>query len=131
MRSGSLKIIIGTHALIANELSFYSLGLIVLDEQHRFGVKQRAQLAQHRSIGTALRRPLIPHFLSMTATPIPRTLTLTAYGDLDISLLNEMPKNRKAILTKLISPRRAQRSICFHGGTSEIRASDIRHLSAH
>ena len=104
VRSGSLKIIIGTHALIANELSFYSLGLIVLDEQHRFGVKQRAQLAQHRSIGTALRRPLIPHFLSMTATPIPRTLTLTAYGDLDISLLNEMPKNRKAILTKLISP---------------------------
>lgn len=104
VRSGNVKIIIGTHALIANELIFHSLGLIVLDEQHRFGVKQRAQLAQHRSTGKTAHTPLIPHFLSMTATPIPRTLTLTAYGDLDISLLNEMPKNRKKIITKLISP---------------------------
>ena len=104
VRSGNVKIIIGTHALIANTFSFHSLGLIVLDEQHRFGVKQRAQLAQHRSAGKSAHEPLIPHFLSMTATPIPRTLTLTAYGDLDISILNEMPKNRKAITTKLISP---------------------------
>lgn len=103
-RSGNVKIIIGTHALIVNALTFHKLGLIVLDEQHRFGVKQRAQLARHRSTGTTEHAPLIPHFLSMTATPIPRTLTLTAYGDLDISLLNEMPKNRKAIITKLISP---------------------------
>lgn len=104
VRSGNVKIIIGTHALIANALTFHSLGLIVLDEQHRFGVKQRAQLAQHRSAGKAAHVSLIPHFLSMTATPIPRTLTLTAYGDLDISLLDEMPKNRKTIITKLISP---------------------------
>lgn len=113
MRSGSLKIIIGTHALIANEISFHALGLIVLDEQHRFGVKQRARLAQHRSSGTAARAPLIPHFLSMTATPIPRTLTLTAYGDLDISLLNEMPKNRKTIITKLISPTERRSAYVF------------------
>ncbi|MBI5912845.1 ATP-dependent DNA helicase RecG [Candidatus Azambacteria bacterium] len=104
VRSGNLKIIIGTHALIANAFSFHSLGLIVLDEQHRFGVKQRAQLAQHRSTGKSTQEPLIPHFLSMTATPIPRTLTLTAYGDLDISILNEIPQNRKVIVTKLISP---------------------------
>lgn len=104
IRSGNIKIIIGTHALIANALSFHALGLIILDEQHRFGVAQRAQLAQHRSVDKNTQEPLIPHFLSMTATPIPRTLTLTAYGDLDISILNEMPKNRKTIETRLISP---------------------------
>ena len=113
VRSGNLKIIIGTHALIANTFSFHSLGLIVLDEQHRFGVAQRAKLAQHRSTEKQTKGPLIPHFLSMTATPIPRTLTLTAYGDLDISLLNEMPKNRKTIITKLISPTARDEAYAF------------------
>lgn len=105
VRSGHLKIIVGTHALIANTMSFHSLGFIVLDEQHRFGVNQRAELARHRN-GNArgANKTRVPHFLSMTATPIPRTLTLTAYGDLDISILNEMPKNRKKIETKLIAP---------------------------
>lgn len=113
VRSGNIRIIIGTHALIANELTFHSLGLIILDEQHRFGVEQRAQLARHRSAGRDAEKPLIPHFLSMTATPIPRTLTLTAYGDLDISILNEMPKNRKKIVTKLISPAARDSAYAF------------------
>lgn len=104
IRSGSIHIVIGTHALIANDIAFHSLGLIVLDEQHRFGVEQRAKLARQQNVRTRNVKPLVPHFLSMTATPIPRTLTLTAYGDLDISLLNEMPKNRKKIETKLILP---------------------------
>lgn len=98
--SGTIHILIGTHALIQKNIQFKNLGLVVIDEQHRFGVKQRAELSKHRG------RDSVPHFLSLTATPIPRTLTLALYGDLNISVLDEMPKGRKKIITKIVSPER-------------------------
>ncbi len=93
---GQINILIGTHALISKGVIFSKLALIVLDEQHRFGVSQRAQLTKGKT--------LIPHLLSMTATPIPRTLALTVYGDLDLSLIKEMPKDRKKIKTVIVEP---------------------------
>lgn len=94
--NNKIKIIIGTHALIQKTVQFSNLGLVIVDEQHRFGVNQRATLLNKHNY--------IPHFLSMSATPIPRTLMLTIFGDLDISLINELPKGRKPIITKIISP---------------------------
>jgi ATP-dependent DNA helicase RecG len=97
---GKLDILIGTHALIQEDVKFNNLALVILDEQHRFGVDQRAHLLKN----SKQKIRLIPHLLSMTATPIPRTLALTLYGDLDLSLLDEMPKGRKKIITELIPP---------------------------
>jgi ATP-dependent DNA helicase RecG len=91
LRTGEMNILIGTHALIEDEVKFKNLGLVVIDEQHRFGVEQRSKLWRKNS------NP--PHILVMTATPIPRTLAMTLYGDLDSSLINEMPPGRKAIKT--------------------------------
>lgn len=90
--SGKLKILIGTHALLEDIVQFKNLGLAIVDEQHRFGVAQRAKL-------WAKNKEFIPHVLVMTATPIPRTLAMTLYGDLDVSLIDEMPAGRKAIQT--------------------------------
>lgn len=93
---GTIPILIGTHALIQKTVKFKNLALVVIDEQHRFGTTQRRKLVRKDS--------LAPHLLSMTATPIPRTLALTIYGDLDLSLLDEMPQGRKQIITEIVTP---------------------------
>jgi ATP-dependent DNA helicase RecG len=105
IKEGEIDISIGTHALIQDKVKFAKLVLVVLDEQHRFGVKQRAKLCQQPKF--------IPHLLSMTATPIPRTLSLTVYGDLDLSLIDELPKGRKKIITKIISPNKRKEAYDF------------------
>ncbi|MGD1003144.1 MAG: ATP-dependent DNA helicase RecG [Minisyncoccia bacterium] len=96
--AGEVSIIFGTHALIQKTISFAALGLVIIDEQHRFGVRQRAELNAHK--GDAL----IPHFFSMSATPIPRTLMLSVFGDLDLSLITELPVGRKEIKTEIVAP---------------------------
>lgn len=95
LSSGEIKIVVGTHALIEDPVEFCNLGLAVIDEQHRFGVHQRNQL--HKKGHS-------PHLLVMTATPIPRSLALTVYGDLDISIIDEMPEGRKFIKTMILHP---------------------------
>lgn len=92
---GQLKILVGTHALIEDKVQFMNLGLVIIDEQHRFGVAQRAKLWQ--------KSEKLPHVLVMTATPIPRTLAMTVYGDLDVSVIDELPPGRKSIKTLLLN----------------------------
>ena len=93
LEDGSIGIIVGTHALLEDNVIFRNLGLAVIDEQHRFGVEQRSRLWRKSSCG------MPPHILVMTATPIPRTLAMTLYGDLDVSVINELPPGRKPVLT--------------------------------
>ena len=100
--SGEISILIGTHALIQKTVKFKNLAFVVIDEQHRFGTAQRRKLVRKDSAGWRI----APHLLSMTATPIPRTLALTVYGDLDLSLLEEMPLGRKPIITEIITPNK-------------------------
>ena len=111
IRAGIPKIIIGTHALLQQDVSFEKLALIVVDEQHRFGVSQRARLQELSFESIDGSQELVPHFLSMTATPIPRTMTLAFFGNLDLSLLDELPKNRKPIITKIGSTERDRQKI--------------------
>ncbi|BFN38098.1 ATP-dependent DNA helicase RecG [Fidelibacter multiformis] len=93
--NGQTPIVIGTHALIQEGVTFSKLGFVVVDEQHRFGVDQR---------GLLIKKGMNPHVLSMTATPIPRTLSLSLYGDMDVSILDEMPPGRKTVRTRVVTP---------------------------
>ena len=135
IKNGEVKIVIGTHALISSSapkkscgepsessnigrqksVTFQKLGLVIIDEQHRFGVEQRATLSGQRDEKTNF----VPHFLSMSATPIPRTLMLTIFGDLDISTITELPAGRKNIITKVVAP--ANRSKAYQFIREQIR----------
>lgn len=104
VKEGDIDIVVGTHAVLQEALEFKKLGLVVIDEQHKFGVTQRAALKE---------KGLSPHILVMTATPIPRTLALTVYGDLDISVIKELPKGRKAIATYWVEEEKRPRIYDF------------------
>ena len=97
VESGDIPIVIGTHALISKNVKFKNLAFVIIDEQHRFGTEQRQKLSRKDNFA--------PHLLSMTATPIPRTLALTIYGDLDLTLLDQMPSGRKPIITEIVIPQ--------------------------
>jgi ATP-dependent DNA helicase RecG len=142
IESGKIKIIIGTHSLIAKPkksggIKFANLGLVVVDEQHRFGVRQRQALATQnkadytqnisdkyesalgnsaKSASNPRSSALMPHFLSMSATPIPRTLAITIFGDLDLSTIDELPKDRKPIITKIVDPKNRAKAYAFIRG---------------
>ena len=103
--SGEVDTIISTHAILQKDVTLNKLVLLIIDEQHRFGIEQRAKLIKNTDI--------VPHLLSMTATPIPRTLALSIYGDLDISLIKEKPKNRQKIITKVSTPSQKKEAYQF------------------
>jgi len=104
IQKGEIDILVGTHALIQKDVDFKDLAFVIIDEQHRFGIEQRAQLVQSSTV---------PHFLTMTATPIPRTLALTVYGDLDISTIKELPKGRVPIVTQVVAPPQRKKTYQF------------------
>ena len=124
--SGDIQILIGTHALIEDRVKFKKLGFVVVDEQHRFGVRQRQAAA----------KGIRPHYLSMTATPIPRTLALTMHGDLDLTLLDEMPPGREPVETRVIAPKEREATYAFireevrHGGQVFVICPKIESLDA-
>jgi ATP-dependent DNA helicase RecG len=99
--NGEIPILIGTHALIEKSVRFKNLALVIIDEQHRFGTAQRGKLTKKDLV--------VPHLLTMTATPIPRTLALTIYGDLDLSILDEQPAGREPIITEVVAPKERSR----------------------
>jgi ATP-dependent DNA helicase RecG len=103
VKSGEALICVGTHALIEESVEFKNLGLVIVDEQHRFGVEQRNKLKKDKS----------PHFLVMTATPIPRTLAMTVYGDLDVSIIDELPPGRSPIVTRKVFPTAREKVFGF------------------
>jgi len=126
--SGEVDILIGTHALIEDRVQFANLGFVVIDEQHRFGVEQRARL------WTKNEQP--PHILVMTATPIPRTLAMTLYGDLDVSVIDELPPGRRAPRTPSDQDRTLHRCgapapVRIHEAGDRQRTAGVRGLSAH
>jgi ATP-dependent DNA helicase RecG len=104
IQRGEIDIIIGTHALVQKRVEYHRLGLVVVDEQHRFGVEQRSALRE---------KGFSPHMLVMTATPIPRTLALTLYGDLDLSVINELPPGRQVVKTKCLKPEQRASAYAF------------------
>lgn len=105
IQNGEIDLIIGTHALLTDDTIFHNLALVIIDEQHRFGVAQRQKLLEKVALNQeeTEEKYTAPHFLAMTATPIPRSLQLTIFGDLDVSIINQMPKGRQPILTKIIN----------------------------
>lgn len=131
LQDGRVSIVIGTHALIQKSVEFANLALIIIDEQHRFGVKQRAALTRRHSQKNSEQKDMdgyegenytvkIPHLLSMTATPIPRTLALTMFGDLDLTVIDTLPKNRKKIITEII--RATKRNEMYEHVRKELQA---------
>ena len=112
VKNGEIPILIGTHALIQKSVDFEDLGLVIIDEQHRFGTNQRMKLAKKE--GHA------PHYLSMTATPIPRTLALTLYGDLDLTVIDQMPSGRKPVITEIVTP--TKRELAYSKIKTELQA---------
>ncbi len=106
--NGEIDVLVGTHAILQEDIKFKCLALVIVDEQHRFGVEQRQALKFKCDKGD-----YFPHFLSMTATPIPRSLALTIFGDLDVSMLKEMPQGRKKIITKLVHPENRVKAYDF------------------
>ncbi|HEY4502441.1 MAG TPA: ATP-dependent DNA helicase RecG [Candidatus Paceibacterota bacterium] len=110
--NGEIPIVIGTHALIQKTVAFENLAYVIIDEQHRFGTMQRHELLRKDNIA--------PHLLSMTATPIPRTLALTMYGDLDLTVLDEMPAGRKPIVTEIVYPK--ERPLVYEKVRKELEA---------
>jgi ATP-dependent DNA helicase RecG len=123
--NGKMPIVIGTHALIQEKVLFKNLGFVIIDEQHRFGVDQRKTLRQktqnieprtkNQNVQSSkfIVQSLVPHLLSMTATPIPRSLALTLYGDLDLSVIAELPAGRRKILTKIVPPEKRPLAYTF------------------
>src|SRR5262249_26386143 len=105
LAAGAIDLLVGTHALLADRVDFSDLGLVIIDEQHRFGVAQRVRLR----VGSEARAEL-PHLLVMTATPIPRSLALTIYGDLDVSTLDELPPGRAPPRTRVLAGARGRKA---------------------
>ncbi len=120
--AGAVNLVIGTHALIEEDVRFARLGLVVVDEQHRFGVLQRFEL---------MRKGYHPDVLVMTATPIPRTLALTLYGDLDFSVIDELPPHRTPIVTKLMEERDRASAYTFPARKGAARRAGLRCLPGH
>ena len=114
IKNGEIPIVIGTHALIQKSVDFQDLGLVIIDEQHRFGTNQRMKLAKKE--GHA------PHYLSMTATPIPRTLALTLYGDLDLTVIDQMPSGRKQVITEIVPNAEEKRNEAYEKIKQELTA---------
>jgi len=107
LKAGEIEVLVGTHAIIQPSVKWHRLALAIVDEQHRFGVAQRSALQQVND------NKILPHFLSMTATPIPRSLALTLYGDLDVSLLDEMPPGRQPVATTVVPPAEQDKTYQF------------------
>lgn len=108
IQDGSLSLVVGTHALLTDDVVFHNLGLVVVDEQHRFGVEQRKRIRAKSG-----NKKMSPHFLSMTATPIPRSFALTLYGDLDVSIIKTMPAGRKPIKTRVVETKNRGKAYQF------------------
>ena len=119
--AGKIDLVIGTHAVVQEDVRFAKLGLVIIDEQHKFGVRQRAALRQGEKS---------PHYLVMTATPIPRTVSMTLFGDLDVTTLREMPPGRQEVRTYVVDAGRAAAVVEFCAREAASRAAGVRRRAA-